>query len=229
MEHKNEHEVEERIEAEVPAAVSDNEPEEVAAKGKGELVISKKAILIVAIAVLVALVAYYYRGVFIAASVNGSPISRLEVIRALEKASGKQVLESLIVQRILVDAAKSRGVTATNDEIQAEIARISKQVGAQGGTLEEALAAQGLSLADFTKQVITQVEVEKMLGDKVAVTPAEVDAYIETNKLKIPEEQLELARASIADQLKRDKMNKEGQAFVDSLRSEARVSLFVQY
>lgn len=229
MEHKHEHEVEERIEAEVPASVSDNEPEETATKGKGEFVISKRTILTVAVVVLVALVAYYYRGVFVAATVNGSPISRLEVIRALEKASGKQVLESLIVQKILANEAKSLGIIVTSDEIQAEIARISKQVGAQGGTLEEALAAQGLTLAEFTKQVTTQIQVEKMLGEKVAVTPAEVDAYIETNKLKIPEEQLELARTSIADQLKRDKMNKEGQAFVDSLRAKAKVSVFVQY
>ncbi|OGZ06101.1 MAG: hypothetical protein A2845_01650 [Candidatus Lloydbacteria bacterium RIFCSPHIGHO2_01_FULL_49_22] len=229
MEQQHEHEVEERIEAEVPASVSDNEPKEAVSKGKGEFMISKKMILMVAVVVLIALVAYYYRGVFVAATVNGSPISRLEVIRALEKASGKQVLESLIVQRVLVAEAKSLGVTVTSDEIQAEIARIEKQVGAQGGTLEDALAAQGLSLADFTKQVVMQIQVEKMLGEKVAVTPAEVDAYIETSKLKIPEEQMELARTSIADQLKRDKMNKEGQAFVDSLRTKAKVSLFVQY
>ena len=229
MEQKHEHEVEERIEAEVPASVSDNEPKEAVSKGKGEFMISKKMILKVAVVVLIALDAYYYRGVVVAATGNGSPISRLEVIRALEKASGKQVLESLIVQRVLVAEAKSLGVTVTSDEIQAEIARIEKQVGAQGGTLEDALAAQGLSLADFTKQVVMQIQVEKMLGEKVAVTPAEVDAYIETSKLKIPEEQMELARTSIADQLKRDKMNKEGQAFVDSLRTKAKVSLFVQY
>ncbi|KKU78452.1 MAG: Foldase protein PrsA [Parcubacteria group bacterium GW2011_GWA2_47_7] len=191
--------------------------------------ISKKAFFFFALAVLIVMLAYAFRGVFVAATVNGSPISRLALIQTLEKASGKQALESLVMQKVIASEVKKRGITVSPAELDAEVTKIREQVSGQGGTLEELLAQQGMTLDSLNEQIRTQLEVEKMIADKIAVTDAEVDEYIAKNKLDIPADQLEAARAQIADQLKRDKVNTEGQAFVSALRETAKVSVFVQY
>jgi preprotein translocase subunit SecF len=49
---------------------------------------TKMAIIVAALLIIVAL-GFYFRGSFIAATVNGSPISRFDVIREAEKQSGK--------------------------------------------------------------------------------------------------------------------------------------------
>ena len=76
----------------------DNNPE-VAFK-KRQFISTKTAIIIAVIIILAALV-YYYKGLFIAATINGSPITRLAVIKELEKASGKQALDSLITKKLI--------------------------------------------------------------------------------------------------------------------------------
>jgi foldase protein PrsA len=205
------------------------ENEEVVAKKGGDVRISKKVILIIGIIILVAMLGYQFRGIFVAATVNGSPITRIEVIRALEKSGGKQALEGLVTQKVLADEIKRQGIIITDTEMATEMKRISDQVAAQGGTLDAALAAQGMTLADLTKQVTTQLQVEKMIAEKIKVTDAEVSAYITTNKLNIPADKVELARTQIMDQLKHEKVTKEGQAFVDGLRTAAHVSVFTHY
>lgn len=230
MNHKHEHVVEKAAVEEVPAAVVENESnEELSEMETRDIRISKKAILIFGIVVLVLLLGYYCKGVFFAAMVDGSPITRLEVIRVLEKSSGKQALESLVVQKVLANEAKKRGITVSDDEITAETKRISDSVAAQGATLEAALKQQGVSLEDFSKQLVTQIQVEKMLGDKIAVSPAEVDAYIAAQKYDIPSDKLAAAKVEIAETLKTAKTTKEGKAFVDALRAAARVTVFVAY
>ncbi len=230
MNHKHEHVVEKMVEEEAPAALVENETDEQLVEAEPrDIRISKKAILIFGVVVLVLLVGYYYRGVFFAAMVNGSPITRLEVIRVLEKSSGKQALESLVMQKVLAGEAKKNGITVSDEEIAAETKRISDRVAAQGATLEAALAQQGISPEDFGKQLITQIQVEKMLGDKIAVSDAEIDAYIATNKLDIPSDKLVAAKAEIAETLKGEKTNKEGKSFVEGLRASARVTVFVSY
>jgi len=49
----------------------------------------RTAIIILVIIVILAL-AYIYKGLFIAATVNGSPISRISIIQKLEKSYGKK-------------------------------------------------------------------------------------------------------------------------------------------
>ena len=56
--------------------------------------INLKTAIIIAVVIVVGVLAYIYKGSFIAVTVNGSPISRFAVIGKLEKTSGKQTLDS---------------------------------------------------------------------------------------------------------------------------------------
>jgi parvulin-like peptidyl-prolyl isomerase len=210
-------------------AGDDEVDEDEAQVKKGDIRISKRAILTILTIVLVIMLGYNFRGLVIAATVNGHPISRWSVVSALEKASGKQALDSLIIQQVIADEVKKQGIVIAPADLTAAQKRIEDQVATQGQTLDSILASQGMSKEMFIKQITTQLQIEKLLGDKITVTPQDIDAYIATNKLKIPAEQLDAARKQIGEQLKNDKMSKEAQAYVEGLRAGANISIIAKY
>jgi foldase protein PrsA len=195
---------------------------------KVPMISTKNAIILSSIIIVLALL-FSYKSVFIAAVVNGSPISRLSVINEIEKKSGKAALDSIIIQKILADEVQKRGITVSEADIDAEMKIIEARFTAQGATLDAMLTAQGLTRDDVKKQIVTQVQVEKLLGDKIAVSDSEVSKYVTDNKITVPKDKDAEMRTQVAAQLKQDKTNKEGNALVESLRSEAKVTYFVQY
>ena len=191
--------------------------------------ISIKTAIIIVVIIALGVLAYIYKGLFIAATVNGSPISRLAIIQELEKASGKNLLDSLIIEKLVQNEANAKKITVSNDEINGEIKKIEDQVVAQGSTLDAALAAQGMTMEDLKKQIILQKEVEKLVADKINVTDEEVTQYIKDNAISIPEGQEATTTAQIKDELRNQKLNKEAAALITTLKSQAKIRYFVNY
>jgi len=191
--------------------------------------ISIKTAIIIVVIIALGVLAYIYKGLFIAATVNGSPISRLAIIQELEKASGKNLLDSLIIEKLVQNEANAKKITVSNDEINGEIKKIEDQVVAQGSTLDAALAAQGMTMEDLKKQIILQKEVEKLVADKINVMDEEVTQYIKDNAISIPEGQEATTTAQIKDELRNQKLNKEAAALITTLKSQAKIRYFVNY
>jgi len=196
---------------------------------KKSIKISIKAAVIIAVIVVLGALAYVYKGLFIAATVNGSPISRLAIIQKLEKDSGKNLLESLIIEKLVQNEVNAKKIVVSNDEINGEIKKIEDQIAAQGTTLDAALASQGMSKEDLKKQVILQKEVEKLVADKINVTDEEAAQYIKDNKIPIPKGQEATTTAQIKDELRNQKLSTEGNALITALKSQARIHYFVNY
>jgi len=191
--------------------------------------INTKTALIIAIVIIIGVLAYVYKGVFVAATVDGSPIMRLAIIQKLEKTSGKGLLDSLINEKLVQNEARAKKIIVSDDEINSQIKAIESQVAMQGGTLDAALAAEGMSIDDLKKQIIFQKEIEKLLADKINVADEEVLQYIKDNKIPIPQGQ----EATIADQIKSEirnqKLNTEVQTLITDLKSKAKIQRFVNY
>lgn len=186
------------------------------------------AIGVVAILIIIAL--FFAKGLFVAATVNGSPISRFSVIQELEKQGGKQVLESLIDKKLIETELNKQKITATKEEINEEINKIEAQVASQGGTLEVALAQQGLTKEKLVEQITIQKKLEKLLVDKVAVTDVEIDAYIKDSKTTLPKDmRMDDFRKKIGDQLKQQKFQQEAQKWVSDLTVNAKIKYYVNY
>ncbi len=209
---------------------TDTAPEETAKTTELKKVINVKLAIGIAMLVIVLALLYSARGLFVAATVNGAPIGRMAVVAQLEQASGQKMLDALITKKLIAQAVAEEGKSVSPDAIAAEVKKLEEQIAAAGsGTLEELLAQQGMTMDDLRDQIVVQKQLEQLLGEKVAVTDAEVDAYIEKNKLSIPEEQLAAARVEISDQMKQQKMSTEGQQLVAELRAKASISYFVHY
>src|SRR3989344_2544492 len=102
--------------------------------------ISMKTAIIIAVIIAIGVLAYVYKGIFIAATVDGSPIMRLAIIQKLEKTSGKGLLDSLINEKLVQNEARAKKIIVSDDEINSQIKTIESQIATQGGTLDAALA-----------------------------------------------------------------------------------------
>lgn len=207
-------------------------------EGSSEGVVSKSAwsgmsqktrikwVVLVVVVLLVGASLYYYRSFFVAATVNGSPISNLFVVQSK---FGKQALDAAITQKLIDAELKKRGITVSADELAAEVKEIEASVQAQGGTLDQALQAQGMTRADLEKQLTSQLKVQKVLADKLVVSDAEADAYMTTNKITPPKGEEASMRIQVKAQLQSQKFNQVAGEWVSSLKASAIINYYVQY
>jgi len=191
----------------------------------------KPLYIAIGVAVILIIVALFFaKGHFVAATVNGSPISRWSVIKELEKQGGKQALEAIIDKKLIETELNKQKITATKEEVDAEIEKIKAQVASQGGTLEAALTQQGMTEEKLREQITIQKKLEKLLADKVAITDAEIDIYIKDSKATPPKDiKMEDFRKQISDQLKGQKFQQEAQKWVSDLTASAKIKYYVNY
>lgn len=188
-----------------------------------------KLIILVIIVIIIALL-YYYRSLFIAATVNGQPISRLSVVQQLEKQNGRKTLENLVTKTLVLQEMEKKNITISDKEVNQEIAKIESSLSKQGQTLDGALLAQGLTKTDLTEQIRIQKMVEKLFGPQVKVTDAEVDKYIADNKDTLPQgvDQAQV-KAQVKQQLQQQKLTEKFQAWVADLQKNAKIEYFVKF
>ncbi len=183
------------------------------------------AVAVIAIAGL----GYYYRGLFAAASVNGDFISRLSVIRELEKRSGKATLEGLVIESLILGEFRKRGVSVPSGEIDAEIKTLEERMAATGDNLDNLLARDGSTREDLRKQISIQKGVESILAEKLAVSDAELEEYIKAQKITFPKEGASESREQVRNQLRGQKFNNEASAWLESLKSNSSIKYFTWY
>ena len=192
---------------------------------------TRKFLIIAVIIVAVMAFWFFFKGIFIAASVDGSFISRLSIIKELEKQSGQRAIDALITNKLIEREVKVKGISVPEDEVDQEIQKISTQVASQGGTLADALARQGMTEETLRKQILVQKQIEKLLADKIAVTDEEVAKYITDNKVPLPKgkDERALLNGQIKNQLKNEKLNQEANLLIAGLKSKAKIKYYVDY
>lgn len=173
---------------------------------------------------------YYFRSEFIVALVNNRPISRLALIKELEKQAGKQVLDSLITKTLILQEARKQKITVSQDEINQELEKLEDNFVQQGQNLDQLLDLQGMSRHDLIEQIKIQKIAEKIAGQDINITDQEVDDYLEENKSFFPEEaEEEEIKATAKQQLEEQAMSQKLQSWLESLREEAKIHYFLKW
>lgn len=192
---------------------------------------SDKKKIVLGIAIITAFgVLYYFKGFFVAALVNGQPISRFSLIKELEKQQGSEVLESLITETLIFQEAKRQGIRTTPEEINAKIEELEKDLEEQGQNLDQLLSFQKMTKAHLQKQIKIQKLIEKMLGEKAVVTEEEIDRYLEANQDLLPQDMKpEELRENIKQQLKQQKLGENFDSWLMNLKEQAKIHYFVNY
>ncbi|MBI4096187.1 MAG: SurA N-terminal domain-containing protein [Candidatus Levybacteria bacterium] len=182
------------------------------------------------IVVILAIAAFFLRGLFVAALVNGQPITRLALIQELEKQGGKQTLSALVNQALILQEAKKKNVEISQKEIDNSVKQVEDSLKTQGQNLDTALAVQGMTKQDFIMQLKIRILVEKLLVDKMKVTDKEVSDYMEKNKETLPTDVKENElRKQVKQQLEQQKLASASQAWLEELNKNAKINYFVNY
>ena len=190
---------------------------------------NRQLYILVALAIIAGLL-YYGRGIFVAATVNGSPVSRLAVIKSLEQQGGKGALDGIISEKLLRQEAKKKGITVKKDEVNARIADIEKELKSSGQSLDKLLESQGISRKQVENQTELQLLLKKMLADKIKVTDQEVDAAAKEQSATKPETVSDADfKKQIKEALENQKLSFEAQTYIQELQSKAKIQYIHTY
>ncbi|KQZ70618.1 SurA N-terminal domain-containing protein [Nocardioides sp. Root151] len=156
-----------------------------------------------------------------------------------EDALKKQTAETLVDTELLVQEAAKRGISATDQDVDAALTKLAKQN--QMASVDEFLAAldkQGTSEDVVRSQIEIQVVIEQLVEDEagpVKPTEAELrkiyDAAVQQQKKagkqggQQPIPPFAKVRPQIAQQAKSDEQTKTAQTLVDGLRKGAEIKM----
>lgn len=172
----------------------------------------------------------YFKEYFVAATVNGVEMSRLSVIKELEKQAGKNILDTMITKKLIETEIKKQKIVVAPSEIDAEVKKVEDQIAAQGGTLEQALAEQGMTMADLREQLLINKQLEQVLADKLVVSDEEVGQFLAQGQMfptegASSEDQKDQAR----EQLKQQKFSQAASQWVADVRAKATIEYYGKY
>lgn len=178
-------------------------------------------ILLFILILLLAGLIYYFRSLFVVATVNNQPITRFAVIRDLEKRGGKETLNALVTKAVLIQEIKRRNINVSKDEADKEIKKIEASL--QGQSIDQLLKAQGATREDFVEQIKIQKALEKMFDKDIKISEKEINDFIEKNKSLSPTKQV------AEQQIKQQKLSKKVQDLLEDLKRKAKINYFVTY
>lgn len=190
----------------------------------------KKVILpLIFLAVLIlGLLGYFFKDRIIVAIVDNRPIFRFELNQRLTSSVfGKETLENMIVEQLIVQESRKRGINITEEDLNKEIDKISKNLG-EGVKIEDALKFQGISLPEFKRQLSIRVQLNRILEKEISVSSEEIDKYMKDNA-KTLIATIEAERRNEANEkIKEQKISEKVQTWVNDLLSKAKISRFLK-
>jgi len=160
------------------------------------------------------------------AKVNGVGISREEWEKILKSRYGKNAASELIDIYIVRGELKKAGITVSEEEVNAEIAIIEKQL--VGQSLETLLQQQGRTLSDFRKDISLQVGMKKLLSGKVVIADADIDAYVKSAGAALEGTTDAEKRVSAKKALTEQKLGEEINRWFTELQAKVKVENYLE-
>jgi len=167
---------------------------------------------------------FFFKNKLIVAFVNGRPIFRASYVKELEVQAGKQIINTLITKKLILQEAKSKKVKVTKQEIEEEIKTVETLADQQGLSLEEFLEFQGVSKSQLEEEIKLQKMIEKIVGKDVEVSDEEISKYIEENREFLDETASDKElKEIVSNQLKQQKLTEKVKEWIGKLQQEAKV------
>ena len=173
----------------------------------------------------VLLLAIYKKNWFVAALVNGSPISNLELQTKLNAQFKTQILTQMINEKIIMDEARKGSAIPTEEEVNQKIKELETQVGG-AETLDMLLSQQGQSRSSLKDQVRVQLAISKLYINEATVSAEEVTSFIATNKDQLKATDSAAQEIEATDALKQQKLSEIFTQKFQDLRSKAKIQIF---
>lgn len=185
-----------------------------------------------------------------AATVNGDVISVQELNRvyqnmyetyrdilkdesdeSISKILRSQALNELIINRLLIQNAKDRGLRISDEELRAYIIKIPVFITAgkfNQRTYERYLSRYNLTPAMFEesqREFLLRRKLERLIEDSVDVTNEELAVLYQTRNPKAKPSDFEKNKASFRQIVLAEKKNAARDGYVEALRREAKIKI----
>lgn len=187
--------------------------------------LSRKNLIIGLIIIAAALFVFNNKQWFVAAIVNGSPITGFELMSRLNRDFRTQTLDNMINEKIILGEAKKKNAIPRKAEVDAKIAEIEKQFGGSE-SFNSLLAAQGQTRAGLEGQMKIQLAIEKMYSSDATASSEEIDAFIKENKVSLQATDSAGQRLEAEKALKQQKLSEIFSLKFDELKKSATVKIF---
>jgi hypothetical protein len=185
---------------------------------------TKQVYLALVVAVLL-IAAAYNKSWFIAATVNGKPITNFELMSRMNTQYREQVLNQIVNEKILLNEAEKNHVVVGKKELDDREKQMVDNVGGKQ-SFETLLAQQGQTETSFRNQLEVWMTIEKLYDKDASVSADEVNKYIEQNKDQMQSTDSAKQKTEATDAIKQQKL---GQIFNDKfqgLKQAAKVTIF---
>lgn len=184
-----------------------------------------KIFYIVLIAAALLLLAIYKKSWIIAATVNGSPVSNIELQMRLNEQFKTQTLNQLINEKIILGEAAKNNVVVAGSEIDKKISEIETSVGG-AQSLDAMLSQQGQNRKSIRAQIKIQATIEKLYSKDATVSAEEVTEFIDQNKEQLRATDSAGQQKEAYDAIKNQKLSQIFSQKFQELRQKAKISIF---
>lgn len=149
---------------------------------------------------LIVIIAFTITKKDVVASVNGEDIQREELYSMLEDLYGDEVLENLILDKVIDFEVDKEKITITDQEIEDEMNALIESYGGEE-YFNQMLETNGVDKAMFKDDVITYLKTKKLLEPRIEITDEEMKTYFEENKDSFAEaEQVQASHILVEDE-----------------------------
>lgn len=132
------------------------------------------------------------------ARVNGDAITKEDLYDAMFQHVGRQVLDELILIRLVEQEADARGITVAQADVDAELDTIAAQVGGIE-QLQFLLMQQGTDMDQLAEQIHRNLMIRALIEPEVEVTDEEVRQFFDENSDLFAQEEMVRARHILVD------------------------------
>jgi parvulin-like peptidyl-prolyl isomerase len=110
---------------------------------------------------------------------------KLTLLEASRDTEFKQVLDAVILERLIEEEAKAKRLETSSAEIEEYINEVAQRNGLDRPAFESALASENKSLSDYRKQVRVEILKSKLLSasvrGSVSISDTEIDNFLKEN------------------------------------------------
>jgi len=117
----------------------------------------------------------------IVAKVNGVAISETELQEYLLQQGGSAALDTLIQQSIIKQESEKQNIQVSETDIDTKLATVKATFDSEEA-FNEALETNGMTLDELRQNILTNIQIMRLLEAKTPITEEEIQQYFETNK-----------------------------------------------
>lgn len=115
------------------------------------------------------------------ATVEGEKISKDDLYDFLVKSGGKEALEALIDEKVIMLEAKKEKIEIDDKDIDKELDLYTENAGGEDA-LKNVLEQQGLTKDDLKEDIVKYLSIRKMVEPRIKITDEDIAASFEENK-----------------------------------------------